>query len=318
MSATGHPISQKTISLTLEYSDQIDSESRDSLRETIWKYHTKLTEIQTTLQENLRAIVGDAYSGTTPTGITVVCESPGYYIFGDDEQILQDALAIECGFSDAMTHIGAMHRRTASQYLNTYPDKELDTEDAWVVRKCRSWYDAQWAIDKLFTHLIGRGLSPTQALDYWMVSILNNRSIEWAQIRGTTAQTIRHSVRTAKENLSTTTDSAPELTNSPFQRTYRGHTDDGETEVTVDGNSLYSRVDIKEYAASRKLTWGYRGGGTYQLAVALLADALGTDEIPFAALDDFVGFLNAELADEWTLTAEQIQAWVYDNTDFFE
>jgi hypothetical protein len=318
MTVADHPIPQKTISRTLEYSDQVGAEFGDAPHEAVWRYSTMLTEVQATLQENLRTIVGGAYSGTATTGITIVCESPGYYIFGDADQILRDALAADCGFEAAMSLIVVMHHRTASQCLNEYPDTELNTEYAWIVRKRPGWYDAQWAVDKLFTHLLGRGLSPTQAVDYWMVSVLDKRPVEWAKIRGTSGQAIRNSVRTAEENLATTTDSQTESTYTPLQRTYRGHTDTEETEVTVDGHFLYPRVDIAEYAASRKLTWGYRGGGSYQLAVALLADALGTDEIPFAALDEFVGFLNSELADEWTLTAERIQAWVYHNTDFFD
>jgi len=90
--------------------------------------------------------------------------------------------------------------------------------------------------------------------------------------------------------------------------------------VTIDGHRLHPRRDISTYASSGKLTWGYRGAGPYQLAIALLADALETADIPLAALDEFVGFLNAETGDEdsWTLTQERILAWVCAQTDYFE
>ena len=51
--------------------------------------------------------------------------------------------------------------------------------------------------------------------------------------------------------------------------------------------------------------WGYGGSGPAQLALALLADALGDDELAQAHYQDFKRAVITGLGNSWTLTAEE-------------
>lgn len=52
-----------------------------------------------------------------------------------------------------------------------------------------------------FKWLIGEGLSPAEALDYWIVEIMNESQSEWAEERGKTRQAISKNVQSAKSKL---------------------------------------------------------------------------------------------------------------------
>lgn len=320
MTDTTHPIPKDKISNTLRHSEHSASEPGTTTNEELLVYHRLLAEIQRVLQDNLRSLVCGGYAGTRATGLTVFWESLDHYIFEDDERILKDALKTELQPDTSLAPVVRMHDFTAKWLVREFPELEHEAECSWVVAKPRAWYGAQWSLDRLFTHLIERGASPTQALDYWMIKVLGKRLVQWATVRGTTGQAIRDSIRAAEEALEPGADSASEMAYEPFQRTYRGQRGEGTTEVSADGHFVYPRREVSTYASSGKLTWGYRGAGPYQLAVALLADALETDDIPLEAVNEFVSFLNAESGDEdeWTLTQETIRAWVYAQTDHFD
>ena len=88
-------------------------------------------------------------------------------------------------------------------------------------------------------------------------------------------------------------------------KTYRGRRDAGKVDVTVDGEALDPRLDLRDLRANG-FEWGYEGSGPSQLALAILADHAG----PQAALGsyrDFTRTIVAEIeGDEWTLTSADI------------
>jgi hypothetical protein len=80
--------------------------------------------------------------------------------------------------------------------------------------------------------------------------------------------------------------------------------------VTADGRPLNLRLDLRMHAD--KPEWGYGGSGPAQLALGLLADALGDDE---AALDQHQRFKRDIVAgferERWLLTQAEIRSWIY-------
>ncbi len=90
--------------------------------------------------------------------------------------------------------------------------------------------------------------------------------------------------------------------------TYRGVRTETGCRVTVDDRPLKPRLDLRNHSPSG-LEWGYLGSGPAQLALALLAHALG-DEDALAVYQEFKREMVAPLdEDEWTMTSEQIAAW---------
>ncbi len=75
--------------------------------------------------------------------------------------------------------------------------------------------------------------------------------------------------------------------------------------VTVDGQPLDPRVDLRDFKASG-FEWGYEGSGPSQLALAILAEHSG----PQAALGNYRQFVQAIIAeieaDTWQLTSTEI------------
>jgi hypothetical protein len=88
-------------------------------------------------------------------------------------------------------------------------------------------------------------------------------------------------------------------------KTYRGRRSETGVEVTVDGQPLDARIDLRDFRASG-FEWGYEGSGPSQLALAILADHAG----PQHALGNYRNFMRHIVAeiqdDEWTLTGEDI------------
>jgi hypothetical protein len=89
-------------------------------------------------------------------------------------------------------------------------------------------------------------------------------------------------------------------------KTYSGaRTFDGVV-VTVDGRPLDAHRDLLAYSLNN-FEWGYEGDETRQLALAILADAVGED----AALEQCEAFMRAIVANfdnEWEMTDEQVRA----------
>lgn len=101
-------------------------------------------------------------------------------------------------------------------------------------------------------------------------------------------------------------------------RSYRGWRDpDGHTHVAVRangknrGHKLSLRLDLYNHSPSG-FDWGYGGSGPSQLALALLADALGDDDRAVRLYMDFKWAVIAKLDQEkpWSMGEAVIRAYV--------
>ena len=52
-----------------------------------------------------------------------------------------------------------------------------------------------------FKWLMSRGLSPAEAIDYWMVEIMNEKQSQWAEKRSKTRQAVSKNIQSAKSKL---------------------------------------------------------------------------------------------------------------------
>lgn len=75
--------------------------------------------------------------------------------------------------------------------------------------------------------------------------------------------------------------------------------------VTVDGESLDERYDLKRYT-NAWLEWGYEGDAPSQLALALLADHTGDNDRALALAEPFMRAVVALLDNDWELTGGDI------------
>jgi hypothetical protein len=90
-----------------------------------------------------------------------------------------------------------------------------------------------------------------------------------------------------------------------MSKIYRGdRTIDGIL-VTVDGEPLPERTDIKEIS-SDGFEWSYEGAAPAQLALAILADHLGDPEGALDMHDAFMRHIVANFNNEWELRSEDI------------
>lgn len=88
-------------------------------------------------------------------------------------------------------------------------------------------------------------------------------------------------------------------------KTYSGdRTIDG-IKVTVDGQPLDERYDIKQFT-DLGFEWTYEGNSPQQLALAILADHLGEDKKALKLSGYFMKVIIAELDNEWELTGVDI------------
>ena len=88
-------------------------------------------------------------------------------------------------------------------------------------------------------------------------------------------------------------------------KTYHG-THGGRDGVTVDGRSLPPRLDLRNHSPTG-FGWGYAGSGPAQLALALLCDHLGDDDLAAGLYHPFKRHVVARLSEgPWTLTSEDI------------
>jgi hypothetical protein len=76
--------------------------------------------------------------------------------------------------------------------------------------------------------------------------------------------------------------------------------------VTVDGEALDKRHDLKRF--SREFEWTYEGDGPRQLALAILADHLRDDARALQLTEAFMRTIVAELDNAWALTSDEIDA----------
>ena len=88
--------------------------------------------------------------------------------------------------------------------------------------------------------------------------------------------------------------------------TYMGNRHGEVTSVTVDGEPLAPRLDLRALSEAG-FEWGYVGSGPYQLALAILAHELGERR----ALGNYRSFCEVTIArlklDHWVLEGDQIE-----------
>ena len=89
-------------------------------------------------------------------------------------------------------------------------------------------------------------------------------------------------------------------------KTYEGHRQGYAVIVTVDGRRLNPRLDLWNHSPTG-FEWGYGGSGPAQLALAILADHCGDDEMAFNFHHRFKWLVIAELPRRWTLTTDGIE-----------
>lgn len=90
-------------------------------------------------------------------------------------------------------------------------------------------------------------------------------------------------------------------------KTYRGdRTIDG-LKVTVDGQPLPERTDIKRFSATG-YEWSYEGNEPRQLALAILADHLGDAARALALADGFMRAAVANFDNEWEMSGADVDA----------
>jgi hypothetical protein len=90
-------------------------------------------------------------------------------------------------------------------------------------------------------------------------------------------------------------------------KTYAGWRDMAGAHVVVEGRDLDPRFDLKRLSPAG-FEWTYEGAGPAQLALALLADHLGDGARALAAHQSFMRQVVAFLPNDWTLTADEINA----------
>jgi Family of unknown function (DUF6166) len=90
-------------------------------------------------------------------------------------------------------------------------------------------------------------------------------------------------------------------------KTYVGGRSLAGAEVTVDGQPLAPRFDLKRLSPTG-FEWTYEGNGPAQLALALLADHLGDDAKALQLYEPFMRAVVADLDNSWELTSAEIDA----------
>ena len=89
-------------------------------------------------------------------------------------------------------------------------------------------------------------------------------------------------------------------------KTYEGGRGLAGATVTVDGEPLNPRFDVKTFSPTG-YEWTYEGDGPRQLALALLCDHLGDPQRALALTEAFMREVVAELDNAWMLTSEDIE-----------
>jgi len=272
----------------------------------------RLTDIQQTFETNLRTIIGGARGGNKPSDISVLADTPQYYILYDKLRFIKKSLKPEYDIPFTVTEA---HRMKAGKILDQL-DLEFPNSDApiWIIRKPTNWYDGQWTVIQTLSHFIQYGMSPTEALDYFMITTMNAPVHYWAKIRGKTKDTIYRHVRQATEKINPQAHPTEPSTYEYMSRTYENAYVEDTEYMTVDNGFLHPRRDIMNASLSGKMTSGYSGAGPKQLAVAILADLFGDDQAEQLAQELMGQLQQLASSDEdgtWQLSEEQLQQWYW-------
>ena len=90
-------------------------------------------------------------------------------------------------------------------------------------------------------------------------------------------------------------------------KTYEGkRTIDG-LRVTVDGKPLGEHYDVKRFT-TYGFEWTYEGESPQQLALAILADYLGDNDLAIRLSEPFMKKIVANLDNDWTLKSAEIDS----------
>ena len=272
----------------------------------------RLADIQQTLETNLRTIIGGARGGKKPSDVSVLAETPQYYILYDKLRLIKESLKSEYGLPYTVTEA---HRMKAEKILDQL-DLEVPTSGApiWIIRKPTNWYDGQWTVIQTLSHLIQYGMSPTEALDYFMIKTMNAPVQYWANVRGKTNDTIYRHVRQASEKINPQEHPTEPSGYEYMSRTYKNNYIDDTEYITVDNGFLHPRRDISNPSLSGKMTSGYKGAGPRQLAVALLADVFSDNdagELAHELAGQVHRLASSEEDGTWRLSEEQLQQWYW-------
>ena len=91
---------------------------------------------------------------------------------------------------------------------------------------------------------------------------------------------------------------------------YEGVRTDAGCVVTVDGRELPMRHELRNHSPDGA-EWGYGGSGPAQLALALLADATGDDELAQSHYQRFKREVVAGFErDRFLITQAEIRCWI--------
>jgi hypothetical protein len=92
-------------------------------------------------------------------------------------------------------------------------------------------------------------------------------------------------------------------------KTYAGQRTIDGLVVTVDAKRLDEHYDIKRFTKFG-FEWTYEGESPRQLALAILCDFLGDRERAVRLSEPFMKEIVANLDNDWTLSADQIEAFL--------
>ena len=83
-------------------------------------------------------------------------------------------------------------------------------------------------------------------------------------------------------------------------------------EVTVDGEQLDPRLDLRTYS-DQGYEWGYDGGGPRQLALAIIADHFAETKTVLLHHERFLlNFVVGMQDDQWTLSSSDVDSALRD------
>jgi hypothetical protein len=96
-------------------------------------------------------------------------------------------------------------------------------------------------------------------------------------------------------------------------KVYKGTVSDMDWEVTVDGQPLNPRYDLRNHSPDG-FSWGYAGSGPAQLALAILCDHLNNDDLAQHIYQDFKfkAITTLPMNEGFELTSDEVQRIVSD------
>lgn len=320
---TNHPIDREILSRTLnKHIAEVENDSSlgfdSSFSEEQRQVDRDLENVQQTLESNLKYIMGCTITGNDD--VYLLWQSPNYFIFDDQEQIFLEGLRESAKTDYDISFIQEFHSRMAHEVFRTFTEKPQEKGDRWIIKVPQDWYHATQSVETLLTELIKKGLSPTQALDYWMVEIQDKSVSNWAMQRDTSTQAIRQSVERATERINQESNIFEYDPDHYFKSVYDGqYTPENQRIVTANGHHLHPRNDLFDYSSSGSLNWGYNGAGPTQLAAAILCDAGDPSQVDHDMVVSFRSFCNTKTKDRdrWRIVEDDISEWhtEYKSTD---